>query len=118
MHFLGIDIGTSSIKVSVLDGENGKCIATAFYPEIESSIISVKVGWAEQEPNMWWSNFKTALKLLVSKYKVDLKQIEAIGISYQMHGLVIIDKDRNPLMKQLLILMIIAKSLNFFQRRI
>ena len=97
MHLLGIDIGTSSIKTSVLDGETGKCLGTAFYPETEAPIISKQVGWAEQEPEMWWNNLKTALKLLVSMYNVDLKKIEAIGISYQMHGLVIVDKEQKPL---------------------
>jgi xylulokinase len=107
MYLLGIDIGTSSIKASVLDGETGNCLATAYYPETESPIISVKAGWAEQEPEMWWDNLKAALKKLNSKLRsnssnlkskiVNLKSIGAIGISYQMHGLVIIDKERKPL---------------------
>jgi xylulokinase len=97
MHLLGIDIGTSSIKTSVLDGKTGKCIATAIYPETESPIISKQTGWAEQEPEMWWNNLKTTLKLLVSKFNIDLKKIEAIGISYQMHGLVIVDQEQKPL---------------------
>jgi len=97
MKILGIDIGTSSIKASVLDGETGLCIASASFPETEALIFSAKPGWAEQEPEMWWSSLKEALSKLKAKNKINLKEIEAIGISYQMHGLVLVDKDMQVL---------------------
>ncbi len=93
MLLLGIDLGSSSVKTSVIDGESGKCLATAFYPKEEMNIISHKPGWAEQEPELWWSN----LKLSIADCNIQLgnrkNDITAIGISYQMHGLVIVDKD-------------------------
>jgi len=97
MHFLGIDIGTSSIKASVLDGDSGLCLASAHYPEAEAPIISKQAGWAEQEPEIWWANAKAAIKALKNKHAIDLEKIEAIGISYQMHGLVLVDKNMRAL---------------------
>jgi xylulokinase len=97
MFFIGIDLGSSSVKVSLIEGENGQCKASAFYPKKEMNIIAVKAGWAEQRPEDWWSNLKLALQDVLSQAKVDKKDIKAIGISYQMHGLVVVDKDLKPL---------------------
>jgi xylulokinase len=97
MYLLGIDLGSSSVKASVLDGETGKCLNSAFYPEKEMDIIADKPGWAEQKPEIWWNNLKEAIKACTSKPGLDSKAIAAIGISYQMHGLVIVDKDKNVL---------------------
>lgn len=92
---LGYDVGSSSVKASLVDVATGKCIASAFYPESEAPIISKKTGWAEQDPQMWWDNLKLATsKVLSEAGKV---KVEAIGISYQMHGLVCIGKDGEPL---------------------
>lgn len=93
MHLLGIDIGSSSVKVSLISGENGTCIASAFHPKQEMKITAVKAGWAEQEPESWWKNLKLALADVLSQSKVNPETIESIGISYQMHGLVMIDKN-------------------------
>lgn len=95
MYLLGYDIGSSSVKASIVDAESGKCISTAFYPKSEAPIISVKPGWAEQEPSMWWENLKLATAEILKG--LDPHDIKAIGISYQMHGLVCVDKDMNPL---------------------
>ena len=95
MYLLGFDIGSSSVKGSVVDAQSGKTVAFASYPTHEAVIISHKAGWAEQEPSMWWGNLKTVTQKLLRS--VDAAQIGAIGISYQMHGLVCIDKDRNVL---------------------
>lgn len=95
MYLLGYDIGSSSVKASLVDVETGKCAATAFYPKQEAPIISKKLGWAEQEPEMWWENLKLATADIISR--VGAKDIKAIGISYQMHGLVCVDKDLKPL---------------------
>ncbi|MGV3766361.1 MAG: xylulokinase [Chitinophagaceae bacterium] len=91
MLLLGIDIGTSSVKVSVLDGETGKVKAAAAWPETEAPIKSLKPGWAEQSPNDWWDYFKKALEKIASI--VHLNEIGAVGIAYQMHGLVLTDAD-------------------------
>ncbi len=94
MYLLGVDIGSSSVKVSLLEAETGKCLSSAFTPKKEMEMISVKSGWAEQNPETWWENLKLALAEVVSDSKVNTEQIKAIGISYQMHGLVLIDKNQ------------------------
>ena len=93
MFFLGFDIGSSSVKVSLLNGENGNCEASSFYPKQEMVITAHQAGWAEQEPELWWDNLKKALKDVLSESKVQPKNIDSIGISYQMHGLVMVDKN-------------------------
>ena len=97
MYLLGYDIGSSSVKASLVDAQSGKCVATAFYPKSEAAIIAVKPGWAEQEPASWWENLKLATADIMASSAVCPKGIKAIGISYQMHGLVCVDKDKNPL---------------------
>jgi xylulokinase len=97
MLLLGIDLGSSSVKASVIDGETGKCIASAFYPEKEMEIIAHKPGWAEQEPEIWWNNLKAAISSCTGKAGLKKEAIAAIGISYQMHGLVIVDKNKKVL---------------------
>jgi xylulokinase len=97
MLLLGIDIGTSSIKVSVVDAASQKAIAAAHYPETETGIIAVKPGWAEQSPDMWWEHVQLAILKLHAQRKYDPADIGAIGIAYQMHGLVCVDKKQNVL---------------------
>jgi xylulokinase len=93
MLLLGIDLGSSSVKASVIDGETGKCLETAFYPADEMKIIAKRSGWAEQEPEMWWENLKAAIKACTGRLGKHKNDIGAIGISYQMHGLVLVDRD-------------------------
>lgn len=93
MLLLGIDLGSSSVKASVIEGESGKCLASAFYPKEEMPIIAHKAGWAEQDPETWWSNMKLSISECTSKLGKRKDEIGAIGISYQMHGLVVVDKD-------------------------
>lgn len=93
MYLLGFDIGSSSVKVSLINGENGTCLASAFHPKQEMKITAKKAGWAEQEPESWWANLKLALADVLNESKVDPQTIESIGISYQMHGLVMVDKN-------------------------
>jgi len=97
MLLLGIDVGTSSIKVSVVDAQTQQCIASASYPETEAEIISYKSGWAEQSPNSWWQFFLQALVKAHATKSYDPKDIAAIGIAYQMHGLVTVDEDQQVL---------------------
>lgn len=97
MLLLGIDLGTSSIKVSVVESVSQKCIASAQYPETESEIISLQTGWAEQSPETWWGNVQQAILKANSTGLYNPHDISAIGISYQMHGLVIVDKEQNVL---------------------
>ncbi len=93
MLLLGIDVGTSSIKVSVVDAATGDHIASAGYPEKESEILAPKYGWAEQSPDMWWEHVQKAIVLCNQKNKYYPKDIAAIGIAYQMHGLVMVDEN-------------------------
>ncbi len=92
-YFLGLDIGSSSVKVSIFDGEKGQVIASAFAPQTEAPIASPQNGWAEQNPANWWAYFKTAWQSALCDTRVDAHNIRAIGITYQMHGLVLVDKD-------------------------
>lgn len=97
MLLLGIDLGTSSIKVSVVDAATQQCLATARYPEAEADIISLHPGWAEQSPDQWWENVKQAILKCHSSGLYDPLAIAAIGIAYQMHGLVMVDKQQHVL---------------------
>ena len=98
MFLLGYDVGSSSVKASLVDAETGKCVATAFYPKTEAPIISKQPGWAEQDPALWLGNLKLATADVLSQASaVNPNDIKAIGISYQMHGLVCVDKDLNVL---------------------
>lgn len=97
MYLLGYDIGSSSVKASLVNAVTGKCVASAFYPKTEAAIIAVKHGWAEQEPANWWENLKLSTKAIMAESGVKAEDIKAIGISYQMHGLVCVDKNQNVL---------------------
>jgi len=97
MLLLGIDVGTSSIKVSVVDAATQQCIAQAQYPETEAPIISHQSGWAEQSPASWWLYTQQAILMAHATGKYKPEDIAAIGIAYQMHGLVTVDKNQHVL---------------------
>lgn len=97
MLLLGIDLGTSSIKVSVVDSSTHQRIASAQFPETEVDIISLQSGWAEQNPDLWWEHVKQAILKCNATGLYDPKDITAIGIAYQMHGLVLVGKEQNVL---------------------
>lgn len=97
MYLLGFDIGSSSVKASLIDGQSGDLIASAFYPKQEMKITALQAGWAEQEPEQWWKSLKLALFDVLGESKVDPASIDSIGISYQMHGLVVVDKNQQVL---------------------
>lgn len=96
-YLLGFDVGSSSVKASLVDAETGQMAATSFFPEKEAPIKAVKAGWAEQDPEMWWMNAKLSLKKIMADAGATGEDIKAIGISYQMHGLVCVDKNHNAL---------------------
>ena len=96
-YLLGFDVGSSSVKASLVDAVSGKCVASAFFPEKEAPIIAHKAGWAEQEPDSWWQYAKSSLQKIMADSGVKGDDIEAIGISYQMHGLVCVDKNQKAL---------------------
>jgi len=96
-YLLGFDVGSSSVKASLVDAETGQMAATAFFPEKEAPIKAVKAGWAEQDPEMWWMNAKLSLKKIMADAGATGEDIKAIGISYQMHGLVCVDKNQKAL---------------------
>ena len=91
-YLLGFDVGSSPVKASLVDVESGEIASSAFYPEKEAPIMAVKAGWAEQDPQMWWENAKLSLKKVMNETGAKGEDILAIGISYQMHGLVCVDK--------------------------
>ena len=97
MYLLGIDIGTSAIKVAVVNVHTQKSVATAQYPDEEAEIKSTQPGWAEQSPMDWWNNTQQAILKVNALNLHNPKDIKAIGIAYQMHGLVIVDQDKNVL---------------------
>lgn len=96
-YLLGYDIGTSSVKAAIVDAETGQTIASAQYPDAEAPIMSKQAGWAEQDPEMWWEELKKATERVEQKANGALADVKAIGISYQMHGLVCVDKEGTPL---------------------
>ena len=97
MYLLGYDIGSSSVKASLVDAGSGKCVASTFFPKVEAHITALRPGWAEQDPASWWENLKLATRWVMEQSQASADEIGAIGISYQMHGLVCVDKDRNVL---------------------
>ncbi|MGC4039204.1 MAG: FGGY family carbohydrate kinase [Chitinophagaceae bacterium] len=97
MLLLGIDLGTSSIKVSVIDADTQEILATVQYPDEENPVIALKTGWAEQSPDTWWDHVQHAILRANASGKYNPKDIAAIGIAYQMHGLVVVDKQQKVL---------------------
>ncbi len=97
MYLLGVDVGSSSVKASLVNAETGKCASSAFFPKSEAKITAVRPGWAEQEPQSWWDYLKQSVAAVMAESGVKAQEVAAIGISYQMHGLVCVDKEMNVL---------------------
>ncbi|PCJ98240.1 MAG: carbohydrate kinase [Flavobacteriaceae bacterium] len=97
MFWIGYDIGSSSIKAALIDAETGEVKGIAQYPEKEMPIISHEIGWGEQEPSLWWDGICKATQKLLKESSVDKDLIKGIGISYQMHGLVLVDQQMEVL---------------------
>ncbi|PWT72192.1 MAG: carbohydrate kinase [Bacteroidetes bacterium] len=96
-YLLGFDIGSSSVKAAILEAETGKPLSSAFSPEIEMQIHSPRPGFAEQDPELWWSELVNAVNKLKKQFPFKPDEIISIGISYQMHGLVCVDKNHKAL---------------------
>lgn len=96
-YLLGLDVGSSSVKASLVDAQTGICAASAFFPEKEAPIKAVKPGWAEQDPESWWTYAKQSLDKCKADCGATADEIVAVGISYQMHGLVCVDKEQKAL---------------------
>jgi len=94
---LGYDVGSSSIKATLMDAETGKVLAAATSPDKELEIVANQSDWAEQDPAVWWEHVKAATKKIHAHAKFDAGDVHAIGISYQMHGLVVVDKNKQVL---------------------
>ncbi len=94
---LGLDLGSSSVKASLLDADSGKSIASKAFPEEEMPMSSPEKGWAEQDPEMWWKYVQQVSKHVLNQAEVKKGELQAIGIAYQMHGLVVVDKDQKVL---------------------
>jgi len=97
MYYLGLDIGSSSIKVALVEALSGKNVLNIHEPPEEMEIISLKNGWAEQDPNIWWQYCCNAIQRVIKEANIEASKILGIGISYQMHGLVIVDQQGTPL---------------------
>lgn len=97
MYFLGYDLGTSSVKACIVESDSGEIIASDFFPKEEAHIKALKPGWAEQAPDSWWESLKAVTASVLAASRVNPSDIKAIGLSYQMHGLVCIDKEGKPL---------------------
>ncbi|MGB3617488.1 MAG: FGGY family carbohydrate kinase [Catalinimonas sp.] len=93
MYWIGYDIGSSSVKAALVHAESGSIKATTFYPEREMEIVSPKTGWGEQHPNTWWENTRHATRKLLHEASVSARDVKGVGLSYQMHGLVVVDQD-------------------------
>jgi xylulokinase len=97
MYLLGYDIGSSSVKACIVDAATGKTVASDFFPKTEMQIVAKKPGWAEQEPETWWENLRLASASVMKQSGASPEDVKAIGISWQMHGLVLIDRNRKTL---------------------
>ncbi|PHN04010.1 carbohydrate kinase [Flavilitoribacter nigricans DSM 23189 = NBRC 102662] len=97
MYLLGFDIGSSTIKAALIDADSRTTVGVVQFPETEMDLISRQSGWAEQHPEVWWQNLCLATRRLLFKYNVDPESVKAIGLGYQMHGLVLVDRDQHVL---------------------
>ncbi|MEP1486977.1 MAG: FGGY family carbohydrate kinase [Algibacter sp.] len=97
MYYIGYDLGSSSVKVAIVNAQTGEKLVALNEPEKEMEIIAVHADWAEQDPNKWWEYVCLATQRAIKETNIDATKITGIGISYQMHGLVVVDKQGDPL---------------------
>lgn len=99
---LGLDIGSSSIKASLVDVTNGKSIASGQSPAEEMEMVALQPGWAEQDPDLWWTHVVESVRSAMKKAGAKAEEVKAVGISYQMHGLVVVGRDHRPLRRSII----------------
>lgn len=97
MYTLGYDIGSSSVKIALVEETSQKAVCIINEPQTEMPIKALQVGWAEQDPMMWWQHVCNGTQKILSTANIKAQEIKAIGISYQMHGLVVLDKNKTVL---------------------
>ena len=97
MYYLGLDIGSSSIKAALVEASTGRSLSLVQEPEAEMGMISVRSGWAEQDPGLWWEMACKAIKRLLEESQISPEKVQGIGIAYQMHGLVVLDSEGTAL---------------------
>jgi xylulokinase len=97
LYYIGFDLGSSSIKAALIEVNTGKSIGITQYPETEMAIITEQAGWAEQDPNLWWKNICKVTQKLLAQTGISATKVKGIGIAYQMHGLVVVDKNQKVL---------------------
>ena len=96
-YLLGLDIGSSSVKASLVSIETGRSIASSQSPSAEMPMVAPRAGWAEQDPGMWWEHVIQCTRHCLQKSAVNPEFVRAIGIAYQMHGLVMVDRNHKVL---------------------
>src|SRR5258706_1913495 len=96
-YLLGLDVGSSSVKASLVEVRSGRSVASFQSPSSEMSMMAVQSGWAEQDPEMWWEHVVKSTRLCLEKSQIRPESVLAIGIAYQMHGLVVVDKNQRVL---------------------
>jgi xylulokinase len=94
---VGYDVGSSSIKATIMEADTGRVLTSATSPEKELQIIAKELGWAEQHPHVWWEHVKLATRKARAQARCDISSLEGIGVAYQMHGLVLVDKNKEVL---------------------
>ena len=92
-YLLGYDIGSSAIKAALVEAESGVALGSAVSPADELPIRAPRPGWAEQDPDVWWAHVGAATRQLAAAHPAALREVKAIGLSYQMHGLVLVNRD-------------------------
>lgn len=97
MYLLGYEVGSTAIKVALIQAAENNVVDVIQHPEHDFSIISKHSGWAEQHPEMWWQDLCMATRRIISKNNINPADIKGVGIAYQMHGLVLIDKEQKAL---------------------
>lgn len=102
LYYLGLDIGSSSVKIALVECDSGKSLGVVQEPEKEMSMYAEQKGWAEQDPVDWWRHVCRGIAKIKKKYAISKGDIAGIGISYQMHGLVLVDKQGKPLRKSII----------------
>ncbi|MFP4619768.1 MAG: xylulokinase [Bacteroidales bacterium] len=97
MYAIGYDIGSSFVKASLVDISTGSSVASGISPDEEMRMEAPQSDWAEQDPAMWWENLKEATFRIFRNSELKPSDVKTIGISYQMHGLVLINDKKEVL---------------------